>query len=289
MPARSTSPSGSSTAWAKTSSRSVGEHQARRPARTSTWPSATSTRLRRGDGEQGDDRRGQSAEPARRWRRGRRCGRAAAGRRGRSPRRRRGRRSRRRPRARCGRSRARTRGHRLAGGGDGEQRSSDAPAPRRRGCAAAVRRGRRGRPRLKTTSSVTASSAGLVVSRTVVWPARRSRMPVAMRASVAASTAVVGSSSTSTGARRRAPGRGRRAGAGRPTARCRARRPVRLEARARRPPRRAGHRSSVPALLATVPEKRSASCGTIRPVQRRSIDGERRRHACPPRRSGARA
>ena len=53
---------------------------------------------------------------------------------------------------------------------------------------------------ISTTRSAAASSAGALVTMIVVWPARSSRMRPAMRASVTASTAVVGSCRTSTGA-----------------------------------------------------------------------------------------
>ena len=61
-------------------------------------------------------------------------------------------------------------------------------------------RRRRGRPRRRTTRSARSSTSGLVVTTTVVRPARASRRRAAIRASVCASTALVGSTSTSSSA-----------------------------------------------------------------------------------------
>ena len=129
-------------------------------------------------------------------------------------------------------------------------------------------RGRPGRSRTARTRSAWCSHSGDTVRHHGRPPAPvRPRRRAAIRASVCASTAEVGSTSTRiSGSRPRAPGRARPAGAGRRTARGRARRarPASRRAARRTRPRRRPTRSASSACCAGQPavrvDRRPAGC-----------------------------
>ena len=235
MPARSTTETGRPSVGATNSSRS--RATARSPNR---WPAYWAYRVSRPCAStqpaiaQRQPVDGGGAGARRRPRR--RCGRAATARRARRPRRRRAAPARQRPRGGRGAIRSRTARRTAAAVGDGQAGSSAARPRRRRivpvdvvavaGDQRPVAGSRSSRSawvpvatirpsRRCATVSARPSSSGDVVSTTVVRPARAARSRSAMRASVCASTAEVGSRGSAPRARRAGPGPGGPAGAGR--------------------------------------------------------------------------